>query len=252
MDQRCDISTTINGAKAPIDTINGAKEPINTINIKKYKTGDFKPIWRGFLHHYSGLTLIPLGTYYLIKKAATIPYRRIAFLYMMGKIICYKLSAEFHIREYKTVEQEQRAQRLDHLGISLFTATSYSSFVLLIKGVDPFIRNLILCVIFSSTIIAMTIIYKKDFTKNTTRSFEHTIQSLTTVPWLLAYIAPLLNPMQKLLLFKSIALYVYGFLVYKFKWFDWYPHYFGYHEIFHLITILAGVCSFINIASLIA
>jgi hemolysin III len=173
-------------------------------------------------------------------------------MYMMGKIICYKLSAEFHIREYKSIAQEQRAQRLDHLGIALFTATSYTSFVLLIKGVDPFIRNCILSVIAATTIIAMTIIYKKDFTKNTTRSFEHTIQSLATVPWLVVYIAPLLSPIQKLLLFKSVALYVYGFLVYKFKWFDWYPHYFGYHEIFHLITMGAGICTFANIASLIA
>lgn len=169
-------------------------------------------------------------------------------VYSLGLVILFGVSALYHRPQWKP-EARAWMRRLDHAAIFVMIAGTGTPICLLALTGESGIK--LLTIFWMAAALGV-------------------IQSLFWVnapKWLSAilYIAmgwlafPYLSEMKAALGLGSVILllvggvtYTVGALVYAFKWPNPWPRVFGYHEIFHVIVIVAAVLHFLVIMPLVS
>lgn len=153
-----------------------------------------------------------------------------AYLYATGAIFQYGASAIFHTKQYRSVEEYLWYRALDHCGIYLMIAGSYTPVTLL------YLKSPLLAVFLWS--LAASGIY-------VTWTKSHCSRSVRVAMYIgyVSCLFPFLVQLPPWLLYSQIRAWIFyliGAAVFYFQYPDPFPQYLGYHEVFHIMTILGG------------
>jgi len=199
-------------------------------------TADVKPRWRGWIHAgtfpvaiATGIVLICLAHGALAKWAAAI--------YMFTSLLLFGISALYHRINWKPTTK-QVFRRLDHANIFLLIAGTYTPIALLAlphsKGI------LLLILVWSGALLGIGF---RVFWLSAPRWLYVPLYVL--LGWAaMMYIVDIFhaNAATMILVLVGGLLYTLGSAVYGLKRPNPVPGVFGFHEIFHALTVLAFLC----------
>jgi hemolysin III len=206
---------------------------------------ELKPKLRGWLH----AAIAPLAFFsflVLLVLAESVRVRAGAAVFMFSAVLLFGVSAVYH-----TGRWGERAKmiwkRFDHASIFILIAGSYTPFALLL--LTPAHAAIMLSLVWGGALLGVLF-----------RIFWVSAPRWLYVPlYLLLGWAAILyagefvqrSPTDVLvLMIVGGGLYSIGALVYGFKWPNPSPRWFGFHEVFHALTIAAFVVHYIGISLL--
>jgi len=202
-----------------------------------------KPRFRGVLHlgaFVASILVAPL----LLLSADAFRARLAAAVFALSVAGCFGASALYHrVTWQPPVRRWMR--RVDHAGIYLLIAGTYTPVSLLV--LDGTWRRVVLAVIWAGALAA--ILFK--FTWLDAPNWVAAAVGMA-LGWVSVVVLPQLvgrlEPSALTLLIAGGLLYSLGAIVYARRKPDPLPRVFGYHEVFHALTIAAATCQYVAIA----
>jgi hemolysin III len=206
-----------------------------------------RPTARGWSHLAAALLTVPAAAVWTAVTPAGTPRWAVA-AFAWGVALMFTASALLHLRRWPTATAE-RLVRLDHTGI--FLAIGGTGGALGALGLVGTPRTVLLTVVTVGT-VAGVVVEWLPFAPP--RGFSNTVyltlgwSPVVLLPWLLATA----GWSTVLLLLGGGALYTAGAVIVGLRRPDPVPGHFGYHELFHLLVILAVTTHAVMIADLVA
>lgn len=201
-----------------------------------------RPLLRGWIHVGAAVASVPTG----IVLVACAPSARSAAgcaVYALSVTLLFAVSALYHRHTWSDLGRAIVA-RVDHAMIFVTIAATYTPLALTVMRSRA--AEVVLAVVWSGGIIGATL-----------RGFAHRTPRWAFVPLYIALgwaaipvipdllhhggVAPLV------LLIVGGGLYSLGAIVYALGWPDPWPATFGYHEVFHVLTVVAFICHYIAV-----
>jgi len=193
---------------------------------------------------FAGIGLIVL----LVLGRGDVPKQVAMLLYGVSLVLMFSASATYHLVK-SGPHASLLLRKLDHSSIYLLIAGTYTPICL--HFFTGFWRWGMLAIIWSIALVGIGV---KVFVINAPRWLSAGIYLV--MGWL-----GLLGVKQILLTMPALAVmwlvvgglfFTVGALVYIFKWPDFYPGVFGFHEVWHIFVILGCLSHFILIAAYVA
>ena len=202
-----------------------------------------RPLLRGAIHQAAFPVALVLGALLTIKTDGDRRHLAAA-IFSASVAICFGLSALYH-RITWTPELRLRMRRLDHAGVYLLIAGTYTPVALLeLSGAW---RTTILTITWAGAALAIT----QRFLWSSAPKWVAAALSLA-IGWggiaALPQIVTRLGAAGSTLLITGGLIYSAGAIVYVLRRPDPLPRIFGYHELFHTLTIIAVACQYSAIA----
>ncbi|QNO13798.1 hemolysin III family protein [Alkalicella caledoniensis] len=203
------------------------KEPVNTLT------------------HFATCILAVFGTIYLILNSIGELSKVVTLsIYGISLISLYGASALYHGTK-TTKEKEIILKKIDHVAIFFLIAGSYTP--VFSFGLPPVWRTVMLTLIWVLAIVGMVL---KVFYVNVPRWVSSVVY--VSLGWIA--LVPLYHlikafpmPAIVLMILGGVA-YTFGAVIYATKWFDFVPGKFGFHENFHIWTMIGSIVHFVFIA----
>jgi hemolysin III len=203
-----------------------------------------RPLLRGWFHQVAFAVAVP-ALVVLAATAHTTEGRAAAVIYGLGVCALYGVSSTYH-RFRWSERAHARMQRADHGTIYVMIAATYTPMCLLVVRGTLGISLLIAVWIGAVTGITLTVVG---------RAKRVSMALYLILGWLAAIAAPQLMSRlgggQIALLVVGGVLYTVGFVVLATRRPDPFPRIFGYHEVWHTMVIVASVCHWWMIRSLL-
>ena len=201
-----------------------------------YEAGEIKPTWRGWIH-LSTLPLAIAAGIVLIVLANGVPATVSSAVFVTSSILMFGISGTYH-RFNWSPKTKKVLKRLDHANIFLLIAGTYTPIAVLALPADK--SQTLLTAIGIGTIIgiAMRVLW----VGAPRWSYVPIYLGLgwAAVMYLPDLVAANLA-MMVLVLVGGLA-YTVGGVVYGLKWPNPSAKNFGFHEIFHALTVIAFLC----------
>jgi hemolysin III len=201
-----------------------------------YEAGEIKPTWRGWIH-LSTLPIAIAAGIVLIVLANGVPATVSSAVFVTSSILMFGISGTYH-RFNWSPKTKKVLKRLDHANIFLLIAGTYTPIVVLALPTDK--SQTLLTAIGIGTIIgiAMRVLW----VGAPRWSYVPIYLGLgwAAVMYLPDLVAANLA-MMVLVLVGGLA-YTVGGVVYGLKWPNPSAKNFGFHEIFHALTVIAFLC----------
>ncbi len=195
-----------------------------------------KPRLRGVSHQWAFFVSLVLGTA-LVLSAPSGSGTAAAAIYASSVAVLFGSSALYHRVNWRSVRARRWMRRLDHSAIFLLIAGSYTPFALLV--IDGVLADVVLAVIWTGAAIGILL---KLLWIDAPKWLAAVIY--VALGWVVVATAPDLLDELGLLATSLVALggvfYTAGAVVYALRRPDPVPDVFGYHEIFHLLVIVAA------------
>lgn len=202
-----------------------------------------KPRLRGVLHEAAFAVSLITGTALIILAEGT-RATVAAVVYASSVALLFGTSAAYHRGSWSPRARDVMS-RLDHSMIFVLIAGSYTPFCLVVLT-GP-MRWIVFGVVWGGAIVG--VVSRNLFAQKPRWLF--TILYLA-LGWVAVIVLPALlregGPAVVTMLILGGAAYTIGGIVYARKRPDPSPQWFGYHEIFHALTLLAFVCHYIAIS----
>ncbi len=202
-----------------------------------------RPVLRGVFHQIGFFVSLVVGTL-LIVGAGGARQHVAAAVFAAAVAACFGVSALYH-RVTWTPELRLWMRRVDHAGVYLLIAGTYTPVCLLV--LTGAWRWAVLAVVWAGA--AAAAIFKFIWV-DAPKWLAATIG--ITLGWVgvavLPQLATRLNPAAVALLGAGGLLYTAGAVVYARRRPDPLPAVFGYHEVFHVLTLVAVSCQYVAIA----
>jgi hemolysin III len=198
---------------------------------------------RGVLHQAAFVVSLVVGT--LLIVGADGARRHIAAAVFAGSVaVCFGASALYH-RVTWTPDLRRWMRRVDHAGIYLLIAGTYTPVCLLV--LNGTWRIAVLAVVYAGAGAAIVLRFAWiDAPKWLAAVFGIALGWAAVV--IFPQLATRLNPAAVVLLGVGGLVYTAGAIVYVRRRPDPMPTVFGYHELFHALTIAAVACQYVAIA----
>ena len=205
-----------------------------------------KPSLRGYFHQEAFFVALG-GCSLLIAKSSTFSATLASVIYSMGLLLLFGISAIYH---RPTWQPPQRAilKRFDHSAIFVMIAGTFTPIALLALSENSGQQLLILIWSIAALGILQSIFWVKA-PKYLTALF-YVGMGWLALPYL-AEIKKALGTADQLLIIAGGVFYTAGALFYAAKKPKLFPEVFGYHELFHILTIIAALLHFLVIYKLI-
>jgi hemolysin III len=205
-----------------------------------------RPRLRGVLHQYAFVVFGVLGI--ALTAAATGTTESVAVAVFAASLaVAFAISAVYH-RVIWTPHARELMRRLDHAGIFLLIAGTYTPYGLLV--LDGAWRYSVLSVVWSGALVAVV---QRLIWRNAPKWVAAVLA--VALGWVGIVAFPTLVDVAgwtgAALLLSGGALYTLGALVYALRRPDPVPRVFGYHELFHTLTIAAAGVHFAAVAMLV-
>jgi hemolysin III len=201
-----------------------------------------KPKLRGVFHEVGFYVALGLGAA-LVATAEPGRARAAATIFASCVAACFGASALYH-RPTWTPNVRAWLARLDHAGIYLLIAGTYAPFALIVmstRWAAP-----VLSVVWGGAVAAILV---KLFWVRAPKWLSAAIGVALGWSGVVAFPELLAVPVAGLmLLVLGGLLYTAGAIVYVRRSPDPVPHAFGYHELFHVLTLAAAGCQYASIA----
>lgn len=193
-----------------------------------------KPRLRGWLHALVTPLVLVAGIV-LVGHAPTAAGRAGGLIFLTAAVLLFGISALFHRYDWGTFGFGL-LRRLDHSNIYIFIAASYTPYALcLLSGAS---RDWLLTLVWSAALLGLLF---RTFWMSAPRwlyTLMYVVMGCSAAGWLPEFLADT-GPGIFALMIGGGILYVIGAVVYAFRRPDPWPHWFGYHEVFHSCTIAA-------------
>lgn len=197
-----------------------------------------KPLWRGVSHQYAAILAAP-AVVLLWFGAESIAGRVGAGVYGLSLLTLFTISAIFHRPTWR-LRMRDLVGRADQAAIFLMIAGTYTPFCLLLRSS---VGYTLLLVVWATALggVVLSALWPgapKPLMAGIYVAFG----------WFAAALMPSLFrvagwPVILLILLGAVG-YTVGAVVYSLRRPDPFPRSFGYHEIFHLLVVVAAVCHF--------
>ena len=202
-----------------------------------------KPLLRGALHQagfFVALVLAPL----LVLGADGARRQAAAAIFGGSVVTCFGASALYH-RVTWTPHVRRWMRRIDHAGVYLLIAGTYTPLSLLVlRGAW---RPAILTIVWTGALAAIVLKFVwVDAPKWLAAAIGIALGWVAVVA--LPQLVARLNPAAVVLLVVGGLAYTAGAIVYARRRPDPAPAVFGYHELFHALTLVAAACQYVAIA----
>jgi hemolysin III len=202
-----------------------------------------KPKLRGVFHEI-GFYLAVVAAVTLVWVAGSETARVGGVIYAVAVALCFGASALYH-RPTWSAKRRAILRRIDHAGVFLLIAGTYTPVALLV--LRPGWRLPVLAVVWGGallTIVAGVCWLRAPKFVSVVAGIVLGWVGVVALPQILRLPAP-----GYLLIMAGGALYTLGAVVYARERLDPYPVVFGYHEVFHLFTLGAAGCQYAAIAA---
>lgn len=202
---------------------------------------EVKPTWRGWIHAGTFPVAIALGVILLV-FADGVAAKVSSAVFMLCSLLLFGVSALYHRFQWSD-RARTLLKRLDHANIFLLIAGSYTPITVL--ALPPAKSVLLLCLVWGGALLGIGF-----------RVFWITAPRWLYVPLyvLLGWAAVMFivdfftaNAVMMTLIIIGGLLYTAGAVVYGLKRPNPVPGVFGFHEIFHTLTLLAFLCHWVGI-----
>ena len=214
-------------------------------HVVEVSAAALRPRLRGWLHVWAGAGSIATGIA-LISVAGSLRGALAGFataVYAVTVLGLFSTSATYHRLNW-SARGRAVMKRLDHSMIFVLIAGTYTPVALL--GLPDRTGEVVLTVVWAGAIGGVTL---KSAWPHAPRWLG--VPLYLALGWVAAFVfPPLLHGVGVagvVLLAVGGALYSIGAVVYALRWPDPRPATFGYHEVFHLCTIVAATCHYIAV-----
>ncbi|MCL1593358.1 MAG: hemolysin III family protein [Actinomycetia bacterium] len=201
-----------------------------------------KPSWRGWQHAAMFPVALVAGLV-LVATAPTSAGRVSSVIFASTALLLFGVSALLHRGTWST-NVEAVLRRLDHSNIYLIIAGTYTPFAVL--GLPQSSGKLLLSIVWTGALVGVVLTV---FWIGVPRWLSTSLY--VVVGWVVVFFLPALVDGAGLGVVALIAiggvLYTFGAVVYAVKWPNPSQHTFGFHEVFHLLTIVAFAVHYIAV-----
>lgn len=197
---------------------------------------EIKPTWRGWLHAAIFPIAIVVGIVLILLTQGT-PGKWASAVFMASSLLLFGNSALYHRFTWKP-RTKAILKRIDHANILLLISGTYTP--LAVMALPPDQGTLLLCLVWGG---ALAGILFRVFWIDAPRWLY--VALYLVLGWAAVMYMPQLfaaNPTMMVLVIVGGLLYTGGAIVYALKKPNPWPGHFGFHEIFHLCTVLAFLC----------
>lgn len=197
---------------------------------------EVRPTWRGWIHAGTFPVAIVAGTV-LIVLAQGGPAKWAAAVFMVTSLLLFGNSALYHRFDWGP-KTKAVLKRIDHANILLLIAGTYTPLAVL--ALPPQKGLVLLVVVWSGTVLGILF---RVFWINAPRWLY--VALYLALGWAaVMYMADLLQANVAMMVLVCVGglLYTAGAIVYAMKKPNPWPGHFGFHEIFHVCTVLAFLC----------
>jgi hemolysin III len=182
-----------------------------------------------------------VGGLVLVLTAPTSAGRVSSAIFASTAVLLFGVSALLHRGSWST-NVEAALRRLDHANIYLIIAGTYTPFAVL--ALPPSSGNLLLSIVWAGALIGVVL---RVFWIGVPRWLSTSLY--VVVGWVVVFFLPGLVDGAGVAVVVLIAiggvLYTLGAVVYAIKWPNPFERTFGFHEVFHLLTIAAFTAHYI-------
>ena len=208
--------------------------------------GRVKPRLRG-MSHAAAFALTPFVAVTLLELAHSQRGLLVAMVYGFSLAALFGVSALYHCPMWGAPALRM-LRRMDHATIFLFIAATYTPIAELLEGRA---RGWLLAIAWGGAAIGVTRAILWPRAPRVLAVGLYLALGWAAVPFVGA-IAPALGPWRLALIAVGGLLYSLGALIYARRWPDPIPRVFGFHEVFHLFTLVAAALHLVVVASIIA
>ena len=196
-----------------------------------------KPHMRGWLHTVAA-PLSLAASIVLLVLAPTTSTKWASAVYLAASLILFGVSAIYH-RFYWAPRWEHMWRRLDHCNIFLLIAGTYTPLAVALLG-EPYQRNLLVTV-WTGAVAGILLNLFWPTAPRWLSTLVYVVLGWVAV-WYLPQLWTAGGPAIVWLIVAGGVLYTAGAVVYARRSPNPSPTWFGFHEIFHLCTVLAWAC----------
>ena len=206
-----------------------------------------QPLLRGWLHLVCFFLAIPAGAI-LVALASSAHARIGAVVYAIGLVALFGVSGSYHRGRWSDARR-RLMQKLDHGTIFVMIAGSYTPLCLLV--LEGWVRWTMLAVAWTGAAAGFVLSFTGG---KASRLAKGTLY--IALGWASLLAAPQLwrnlSPAELGLLAVGGLLYTVGSVFLLTRWPDPFPRVFGYHEVWHVLVVVAVACHFAAITSVVA
>ncbi|GAB3630983.1 hemolysin III family protein [Microbacterium shaanxiense] len=214
--------------------------PVPKLPLLKAATEDavveIKPTWRGWLHAGTFPVAIAAGIVLIVLSEGA-PAKWASAVFMASSLLLFGNSALYHRINWGP-KTKLVLKRIDHANILLLIAGTYTP--LAVNALLPEKGALLLILVWSGALLGILF---RVFWINAPRWLY--VALYLVLGWAaVMYMVDLLNANVAMMVLVCVGglLYTGGAIVYALKKPNPWPGHFGFHEIFHLCTVLAFLC----------
>jgi hemolysin III len=213
--------------------------------VFNHLAGQWRPRWRGRIHAIAFACTIPAGII-LVWGAPSTLARATVIVYVLSLLALFSTSAAYHLftRSYRA---QHTMQQLDHAMVYVLIAGTYTPVCVL--ALPRHIGIPFLVAIWSAAAVGMGLKFVRKARKTAAAMY-------IVIGWAVVAVLPWLYSRAGFTSLSLFALggvaYTIGAVLFLFKRPRLVPHVFGYHEVWHLFTVLAGVLQFAAMGVLLA
>jgi hemolysin III len=199
-------------------------------------TPDIKPSWRGWIHAATFPVAIAAGIV-LIVVAEGAPAKWACAVFMVTSLLLFGNSALYHRFDWNP-RTKTILKRIDHANILLLIAGTYTPIAVL--ALPPQQGALLLVLVWSGALVGILF---RVFWLHAPRWLY--VALYLALGWAaVMYLVDLFEANAAMMILVAVGglLYTGGAVVYALKRPNPWPGHFGFHEIFHVCTVLAFLC----------
>jgi hemolysin III len=200
-----------------------------------------KPSWRGWIHT-GVLPVVIAGGIILLVLANGIPAKLAATVFFVGSFLLFGNSALYHRFNWKE-RTKKILKRIDHANIFLLIASSYTPMAVLALPRDKGI--VLLITVWAGALLG---IFFRVFWISAPRWLY--VPLYVALGWAaMFYVVDFysFNGIAMNLILIGGLCYTVGAVIYGFKGPNPFPGHFGFHEIFHTLTVIAFICHWVAV-----
>lgn len=199
-----------------------------------------RPVTRGWFHFFAAVASVVAGSVLSTFAWMTVSWWQAlgVTLYAVGVVVLFGVSAAYHLGHWRSARTVQWWRRADHATIAFFIAATYTPLCLIV--LPPGQAAWMLGVAWAGALAGITLNLLW-----ITHPRWLAVTVYLVLGWLIVPLLPSLwtgaGPAVVWLLAAGGVIYSLGALVYGFRWPGRQSRVIGYHEHFHIATIVAAV-----------
>ncbi|MFL6244685.1 MAG: hemolysin III family protein [Thermoanaerobaculia bacterium] len=205
-----------------------------------------KPALRGVLHHSAAWYALGAGSV-LVAMASTPRAAIAAAIYSLSLVALFTISAVYHRVQWQEERARARMRRADHASIFILIAGTYTPIALLALGNEDGRKLLIM--IWSGAIAGVLLSLFWVRAPKALTAAVAVLVGWTITPYF-GEVHRLLGMAVWLILAGGIA-YTAGAIIYALRRPNPWPRTFGYHEVFHALTLVGALLHFAVIVQMV-